>query len=260
MDNVPQGGTSDGGSDVLDTILGTSGDTDTTGTGGDQSQTAQGATTAQGPFRFANREYPNQAEAEKQFNKLYGKFSEGQGLNKSLVAKLKSDPNALRELAKDPEWADILGKLGIDFASREIDQRQARERAEGPQDWEQYRSEFDVERHQFRLEREQWNFEKRLGRDLKPEELREVYGIIENSPSLTMEQAYKLAFHDRLLKEAATKGTNGRTATPGINRPKPPPALGIGGEKLDLTKPLHKMTKAEQDAAFRADVREGLKR
>lgn len=257
MDNVPQGGTPDGGSDVLDTILGTSGDTDTAGTGQDQSQAAQGDKAAQGPFRFANREYPNQSEAEKAFNKIYGKFSDSQGLQKQLVNLLRRDPDALRELAKDPEWADTLAKLGIDAATRDVNERQERDRAEGPQDWDQYRSELDVERHQFRLEQEQWKFEKRLGRDLKPEELREVYGIIENSPSLTMEQAYKLAFHDKLLREAAAKGQNG-TGRPQIDRPKPPPALGIQGEKLDLSKPIHKMTKAEQDAAFRADVRAGL--
>lgn len=259
MDNVPQGGTSDGGGDVLDTILGTSGQSDTAGTGGGESQSAQGAASAQQgqTFRFANREYPNQSVAEKEFNKLYGKFSDSQGLQKQLVNLLRRDPNALRELVKDPEWADTLSKLGIDAASKDVSERQDRERAEGSQDWEQYRQEFDVERHQFRLEREQWQFEKKLGRDLSSDELREVYGLIENSPSLTMEQAYKLAYHDKLLKEAASKG-NGRPAP--SSRPKPPPALGITGEKLDLTKPLHKMTKQEQDAAFRADVRAGLAR
>lgn len=258
MPNDPTGGgTSDGGLDINSVLGISSPEGDGSGTGDDASQTAQGGSQTQGQtFKFANREYPNQAEAEKQFNKVYGRFSETQGLHKKLTELFKRDPDSLKQLARDPEWAEILGKMGIDAAAREVDERRTQEAQEGPQDWNELRDQISVERAQYGLEREQWKFEKRLGRDITDDEQKQILGIIENSPSLSFEQAYKLAFHDKLLKEAAAKA--GKSTPQNINRPRPPAALGLVGEKLNLQKPLSKMTKEEARQAFREDVRAGL--
>lgn len=250
------GGASDGGADILST-LGLTPQGDSSGTGDGQPGSAQAGDQSQGQtFKFANREYPNQAEAEKTFNKLYGRFSETQGLHKKLTELFRRDPSSLKELAKDPAWAEILGKMGIDAAAQEVDERRAQEDAEGPQDWNEVREQISVERAQYGLEREQWKFERKLGRDITDDEQKAILGIIENSPSLSFEQAYKLAFHDKLLKEAALKAQ--KSAPGNVNRPKPPAALGLQGEKLNLEKPIHKMTKEEQREAFRRDVRAGL--
>lgn len=258
MPNDPNGGgASDGGADILST-LGLSPQGDTSGTGDGQPGSAQAGDQSQGQtFKFANREYPNQAEAEKTFNKLYGRFSDTQGLQRKLVEQFKRDPAALKQLAQDPAWAEILGKMGIDAAAREVDERRTQEAQEGPQDWQEVREQISVERAQYGLEREQWKFERKLGRDLSKDEEKAILGIIETSPSLSFEQAYKLAFHDKLLKDAAAKAGRANPQS-GVNRPKPPAALGIQGEKLNLQKPIHKMTREEQREAFRQDVRAGL--
>ncbi len=259
MPNDPTGGgASDGGLDI-NTVLGISPSGDASGTGIDTSESAQEGGQTQGQtFKFANREYPNQAEAEKTFNKLYGRFSETQGLQKKLTELFKRDPDALRELARDPAWAEILGKMGIDAAAREVEERRNQETQEGPQDWNQLRDEISVERAQYGLEREQFKFEKKLGRDLSGDELKAVLGTIETSPSLSFEQAFKLSFHDKLLKDAAMKAGRPSQSAGNVNRPPPPKALGISGEKLNLSKPSHQMSKEEAREAFRADVRAGL--
>lgn len=244
---------SDGGFDI-NQILGTS-QGDTAGNQGDASGSAQGSNEVQSAgqkFKFAGRDWDSQEAADKEFRKVWGKYSDQNGLLNKLKSALGKNPNDIAQLAKDPAWAEILSKVGIEAAAQEVEERQSRESAERPQDWEEYRSQFDVERHQFRLEREQWGFEKRLGRDLKPDEVSAVWGIIEKAPSLTFEQAYKLAHHDRLLKEAALKSqtTGGR---PKVNRPAPTPSFAAG-RKLDLTKPISQMSKEEAREAMRRDI------
>lgn len=257
MNDNATGGTPDGGFDI-NSVLGTSPQGDTAGTGSDQSVSAQGEGTQAGTFKFGGKDYASQSDAEKAFNKLYGKFSEGQGLQKQLTQLLRRDPNALAELAQDPEWAEMLSKMGIDAASKEVSDRQNQERAEAPQNWDEYRQQWDVERHQFRLEQEQSKFEKKLGRDLAPDEARAVFDIIGNAPSLSIEQAYRLAFHDKLLKEAVAKATSGRSANTS-GRPKPPPSL-MPGSKLDMKKPIHLQNKDEARESMRADIREHFAR
>jgi len=244
---------SDGGFDI-NQVLGTSPAGETAGTQGDLSQAAQGSNEANQSgqkFKFGGRDWDSQEAADKEYRKILGKYGDQNGILNKLKSALK-DPNDIAQLSRDPAWAEILAKLGIQNAAQEIDERQAREQAASPKDWDSYRSEFDVERHQFRLEREQWRFEKQLGRDLKREELNAVWGVIESAPSLTFEQAYKLAHHDQLLKEAATKAQNPpRNAR--VNRPAPPPGL-VAGKKLDLSKPSHLQTKDEAREAMRRDI------
>ncbi len=254
-DGTGQGDTgSDGGFDI-NQVLGTS-PSDTAGTMGDGQDAAQGqeVQSTGAKFKFGGREWENQQAAEKEFGKVWGKYSDQNGILNKIKSALKN-PEDIKQLSRDPLWAEILGKLGVQTATREIDERRERESAEAPQDFQSLRDEVAVERATMRLEREKWGFERRLGRDVSQDEENAILAIIESSPSLTYEQAYKLAFHDKLLKEAATKAQgNGR---PGGPRPPPPPSF-IPGRKLNLKKPVGEMNREEAREDLRDFIREEL--
>ncbi len=158
-------------------------------------------------YKFGGRSYQSQQEAEKAHNQLYGKYSEQQQLFNKLKSALK-DPEAYRQFAQNPEWRDILGKLGVEEAEAEYEEAQAQESGGPaiqnlpPQLQEAYRQ-IQIDRETFKLDREEAGFEKKLGRPVSAEEHNAVMSIIAKADSLTYEQAFKLAFHDKPVKEAA---------------------------------------------------------
>ena len=255
---MPQGGeTPDGGFDIF-SILGTSGQSDTAGGSGvDVQKPAQGDTTQPGgsAFKFANKSWESQQKAEEFYNKLYGKHSEAQGLINKLKAALK-DPEDIAELAQDPEWADILAKLGIDVAAQNVDDREAADAAARPQTMQEFERRFATREATFDLKMERRDFEQSLGRKLAKDEENAILDIISDSPSLSYERAYKLAFHDKLMKEAIARGQT--ASRPKTGRPAPPPSL-LSGQKLDLKNPIHEMSKEAAREARREDIRAGLR-
>jgi hypothetical protein len=257
-DNANGGGTSDGGFDINE-VLGT------TPQGGESTEQVESQESAQGAqqsggqaFKFANRSWGSQADAEKHFNKIYGQFSEHQGLVNKLKQAFQRDPESIQALAQDPEWAEILEKMGIEAASGNANQKLQESQAQSPRDFQQFQQQFEVKSAQFDLKMEKFDFEQSLGRKLGKDEENAILDIIEKSPSLSYHQAYKLAFHDKLLKEAAMKAQK-PLSNPRGNRPPPPPGL-TAGVKLNLKKPISEMSKDEAREAMRNDVREMLGR
>lgn len=217
------GGTPDAGDSMdLDSILGTSPEMGETSQGLDGQLPGQGAgQQASQPYQFAGRSWKGgQREAEAAWNKIYGGFSERQGLVNALK---NADPETLAILAQDPKVAQILAKFGIQAAGEEFadDPRQAG----GDMSQEDIRHEIGVERRQNQILREEWGFERKLGRPLTERETQAVYKQLERSENLTYEEAYFLAHREQLLKrqaqgQAAAQGA----AAPGMSgRPKPPP-------------------------------------
>ena len=224
---------------------GTSADADTTEGGGSGTGTGQGSD----GFKFGGKSYADQKTAEAAHNKLYGKYSESQGLLKQLKDSL-SNPALFAKYSKDPAFAEILGKLGIQQAEedleREVDEEEA---GRGGMDIQSLHEQIKVDRASFSLEREETRFERKLGRDLSDDEHNAIVRIIGDAPSLTFEQAYKLAFHDKLMREAAEKSAGGGRPQNG-NRPRPTPP-GIPGTKLDLKKNIVDMNKEEWRQSIR---------
>lgn len=258
MNDTPQGGSApDGGLDLAG-LLGTSGQPETTnGSIGDVIAPAQGQQTQPGgtAFKFANRTWDSQQKAEEHFNKIYGKYTEHQGLLNKLKEALK-DPEDIAELAKDPAWADILAKLGIEAATESVDARLQDEASTRPQTFAEVEQRIATREAMFDLRMERWEFEQTLGRKLAKDEQNAILDILGGSPSLTYEQAYNLAFHDKILKDVREKAM--QTARPKTGRPAPPPSL-VSGQKLDLKKPVAQMSKEEAREAMREDIRAGMR-
>lgn len=258
-DNANGGGSSDGGFDINQVLDGSQTNDTLGGQQVDGQDSAQGGQQAPGgsAFKFASRSWENQQAAEKHFNKIYGQFADQQGLVNKLKQAFSRDPESIQALAQDPEWAEILEKMGIETATEQADKRVQESAAQGPQDFQQMQNQFALQSARFDLKMEKFDFETGLGRKLSKPEENAILDIIEKAPSLTYEQAYKLSNHDRLLKEAAMKA-QGQSRTQ-VNRPKPPPGM-IAGVKLDLKKPISQMSKEEAREAMRTDVREMLGR
>lgn len=227
----------------------TSGDTDTTGGTGAKGGLNQAPGGQSDGYKFGGRSYKTQQEAEQAHNKLYGKYSEQQSMLNQLKGALKN-PKLFAELSKDPAYAQILAKLGIQQAEEEMDaEAEEDEREAGEVSVQSLAQQIKMDRAQFSLEREESKFERKLGRDLKSDERDAILAMIGRAPELTYEEAYKLAFHEKLLKEAqARAGANGRGT---VNRP-PPTPLNIPGVKLDTKKAVGEMSKAE----FREHLRQ----
>lgn len=236
---------SDAELDIQSILTGTSSEEETTG---ETAQAGQG-TQAAAEFKFGGRSYKTQADAEKAHNTLYGKYAEQQGILNQLKAALK-DPAKAAALANDPQWAPIMAKLGIQQASEEIDREEQEDKLAGrdysklPPELQTFIYDQQVEAAGYKLDREEWAFERKLGRAVTDEEHNAVMRIIARAQDLTYEEAWKLANHDKLLKEAAqkanAKGANGNQP----NRPAPRPGF-VPGVKLDLKKSITDMSKAE---------------
>jgi len=254
MPGTNDAGASDAELDIQSLLSGTS-DTDTAGQEAAESELAQGAQAAD-VFKFGGRQYKSQEEAEKAHNTLYGKYSEQQGIVKRLK-QLLSDPKALQTLSRDPKWAPIIAKLGIQQAEEEAqaDEEVAGE-AEEEFDWstipeplqKAYRQ-MEVSQASIGLEREEWAFERKLGRPITDDEHNAVMRLIQKHDQLTYAEAWKLAFHDKMLKEAqAERGKASADKT----RPRPIPGIGMPGVKMDTKKRVEDMTGAE----FREHLRQ----
>ena len=203
-------------------------------------------------FKFAGREYKSQQDAEKNFKTMYGKFSETQGIVNTVKEALK-DPDLMEALAEDPKWASIFAKLGIETDTRGV--RDGREQ-EGQPDQEMH--EWRVEREVDRLEREEYRFERELGRPLNQEERLATLKIVSRANSLTFKEAWQLANHEKLLKEARqAQGQMQQGGKPRVNRPAPPPA-NVPGSPVNSRKPVNKMTDSEwkENLANDPDLRE----
>ena len=210
----------------LDSILGgTSGDTDTaSGAADGLSRQGDGSTGQSNAFRFAGRTWGGQKQAEAAWNKMYGGYSERQGLVNQLKNVAQNNPELAAQLAaSDPKLAAILAKLGIEAVeadSQDMDPRGGREQA-GMDD---IRHEIGVERHQNRILREEWAFERKLGRPITEAEQQAVYKQLERSESLTYDEAYFLAHRQQIMKQQAQSRAASGAATPDMSgRPKPPP-------------------------------------
>ncbi len=220
------GGTPDAGEGMdLDSLLGTSPSGETTGNDLRGSLSGQGDTTSQdmAAFKFAGRSWKGgQREAEGTFNKLYGKYSETQGIVNTLKKIAQEDPEFAATLAQDPRFEGILAKLGIENAEREfrgINRQQDRVSADD------FQRELGIERHQNRILREEWAFERRLGRPMTEREQQAVYKQIERSENLSYEEAYFLAHREQLMRSRAqgAAAQGGPVLPQNGNRPKPPP-------------------------------------
>ncbi len=219
-------GTPDAGDGMdLDALLGTSSGQ------GETTQDLRGGLPGQGDdpsaqnaaYKFAGRTWKGgQREAEGAWNKMYGKYSESQGLVNSLKQIVQQDPELAAQLAQDPRFSSILSKLGVEAAESEFrDGRQG-----GNVSQEDYTRELGIERHQNRILREEWGFERKLGRPMTEREQQAVYKQLERAENLTYEEAYFLAHREQLLKrQAQTAAGQGQGSVPQSmgGRPKPPP-------------------------------------
>lgn len=238
-----------GGTDDLMSILGgTSAGADPADNGGassggpsDEGQSAQ-------PFSFGGRSYASQKAAEQAHNALYGKFSDQQGILNKVKAALK-DPEALEVLSQNPQFSDILAKLGIEQSREEVEQEVAADPDAGfdwsqvPEPMQRAYEEMQVERTVNSLDREERGFERKLGRAITDEEHDAVCEIISKAGSLSFEQAFTLAFHQRMLKDAVSKAKSAA-------RPPSPARLGplasmLPGTKIDPKKRPEDMNSAE---------------
>ncbi len=242
--------------DIGSILGGTSGSPETTPTGGQPNANDQGDPAAQqsGQYKFGGRSYATQKAAEEAHNKLYGKFSEQQSLLNQMKEALKN-PSLMQKFRGDPSLETILSKLGVEEAEAAAEQAEAEADAKSggiPQGMEQYIHEWNTERATHQLEREEWAFERQLGRPIDPKERRSVMDLIAKHDSLTYAEAWKLAFHDKLLKDAATK----RQAQQGQAGGRPiPKALNVPGIKIDTKKPIE----AQSNEEFRESLREELR-
>lgn len=179
-------------------------------------------------FKFAGKEYKDQSAAEKSFQKLYGKYSENQNIINT-VKKALNNPDLMESLSEDPAWADIFAKLGIDMAVENAEKSgmEDEESSQNP-NMDRVYQEWQVEREEFRLEREQSKFEKKLGRDLSRDEQTAILRIISRASSLTFEEAWKLAMHDKLLAQQNQARAAANPQKPASNRPAPPPVRTPG--------------------------------
>ena len=180
-------------------------------------------------FKFAGKQYQDQAAAEKSFQKLYGKYSENQNIINT-VKKALNNPELMESLSEDPAWADIFAKLGIEQATENAERSGMMRDQQGQQTpkAEEIYHQWQVEREEFRLEREQSKFEKKLGRDLSPQEQNAVLKIISRASSLSFEEAWKLAMHDKLLAQQNKAQAAQVPQKPSSNRPAPPPVRTPG--------------------------------
>lgn len=251
MGDQNMGGDSGSEMDIQSILTGTSGSTDTTqgsGLGG----SSQSGSQSEGGYTFAGRTFKGgQKEAEAWANKVYGQSSEQKGIINWLKTKGLKDPELLSQLAQDPEWADTLAKLGIEVGAdatrgEDVDEN---EYAEGDDSPQAIMNQLKVDRAGFALEREEMAFERKLGRQVKEEEHNQVMGIIERAPSLSYAEAWKLAFHDRMLKEAHMKAQQGGQGSRRGNRP--PPIPGIPGTKVDPKKSITEMSPSEWRESLR---------
>ena len=223
-------------------------------TGGNEAG-AEGSNGSQEGFKFGGKSYSNVNELGQAANKLYGKYSEQQSMVNQLKEALK-DPKAFSHFSKDPKWSPILAKLGIQQATEDFD-RDLEEDAQGASEQtpQQLAQLIQVERATNQLEREEWRFERQLGRNITDEERRSVLQIIARASSLSYQEAWNLAFHDKMMKEAHAKAQ--AAGKPAGNRPPPLPP-GIPGMKLDTKKGVAQMSKAEWRENLRQDLPELL--
>jgi hypothetical protein len=215
-------------------------------------------------FKFAGKEYADRASAEKAWQKMYGKYSESQGIVNTIKKVALNNPELLESLSQDPAWAEILGKLGIERTLEEAQNdsrisQQDRSRG-GEVDQQKMLHEIRVQADVNNLNMEEWRLERRLGRELSLDEKRAVYSLIKQHDTLSMEQAYKLANHERLLKEARTTMQN-QPQRPQQNRPAPPPTR-MPGSQVETRKPINKMSPGEWKENLRSspEFRELLSR
>ena len=231
--------------DINAILTGGTPDTSDTTKGTDASAGGQGSDGS--PFKFGGRSYKTQQEAEQFQNKLYGKYSEGQALLNKLKEAL-TNPELFKRFSEDPEFAPILAKLGIQQAKEDLDKEVEEDtRSSGNMTMEQLQNEIRFDRQAFKLDREEAAFERTLKRELTDEEHNQVVTLIAKVPDLSFAQAWKLAMHDKLLKEATEKSTASRLQG---NRPRPTPP-GIPGTNLDLKKAVTEMNSAEWREAVR---------
>ena len=233
-------------SDITSILQGTSDSSETTqgagGATGDQTGSGEG----QSAFKFGGKTYASQKEAEEAHNKLYGKYSESQATFNKLKEALKN-PQLFQQLSKDPNLAPILAKMGIQAQEEELEEELeadefGNEQANLPPQLQKLAQQMKVDLAYNALDREKWSFERKLGRSMTPEESDSVMGIIAKADSLTVSEAWKLAFHDKLLKEAAEKAAAKNPQNGNRPRPLPP---GIPGAKLDLKKNIADMSRDE---------------
>lgn len=227
--------------------------------------------TQAGTVKLAGREYPSLEEASKAHGALYGKYAEGQQILNWFKERLKTDPGLMEKLAGDPKWSGIAAKLGMQAAIEDLQRRRSAGRGENAEEddqedeipvvdpaklppevrpmWdylERQRQEFAVWRELQQLRWEESEFEKELKRPLTADEKKAVYGLLERAQGLTVKEAWILANHERMLREAVAKAS--AKAAPNKSRegrPAPVPGVGIPGVPLDLKKDPLKMNPAE---------------
>jgi hypothetical protein len=241
------GGSPDAGDGMdLDQLLGgTSGDTETT-SGLQGGLPGQGADLSgqNAAFKFAGRSWKGgQREAEGAFNKVYGKYSESQGLINQLKQIAQTDPELAQQLMQNPQLAGILAKLGVEGAEQSIRGGNQRQESLSAED---YSRELKIERDQNRILREEWSFERKLGRPITEREQQAVYKQIERSENLTYEEAYFLAHREQILKRQAQAAAGQGQGLPmqGGSRPKPPPR-SMPGTPAPGKKSVSDMSEAE---------------
>lgn len=225
---------------MLDTSSQESGDQLTNGFQDDKGQGENLLKTSQGT---------QSAPQSQQEKLLAGKYKTVQDLEKGYLSQNKGyqqqsqrakqlesmlqNPKFADWAAKDPEMREALSKLGYEL--QEEDSRQDERQSGGAWNGDQNDPRFvaEVVRQESRMQWDQFRFEKKLGRDLSDQEIRNVKQQIVMAPRLTWEQAWKLTPH--FEKEMAAKHekelTAARGRSPVGNRPRPVVPGGIAGPK-----------------------------
>lgn len=251
--------------DIGSFLQGTSAEADTTGGAGAQGQPAtspegqlaQGQSQQQA-FTFGGRQFKSREEAEKTFNQLYGRHSENQGLLNAIRKGLQSgDPKILQALAQNRELAPILAKMGLQRAEDNLREEEPdredfeRQIEQLPAPLRQLHERLELRAARMELVDERRDFEEKLGRRVSGEELKATMAIIARAQELSFEEAWKLAHHDRLLREAHAKAQQTAARRPSAgNRPAPTNPF-VPGVKLDTKKPVAEMSRDEWREALR---------
>lgn len=198
-------------------------------------------------YRFANRTWKSQQEAEAAWNKVYGGYSEQRGLVNQLKEVARRDPELASALAaSDPKMAQILSKFGIEAATEEsgLDDPRGDGRSNGPS-WEEVQHEWGVMQKQGALNQELWDFEREMGRRLSAQERNGILKQIERAENLTVQEAYFLANRTQILRQQAQQNAASAGQAPQAGgRPKPPPR-SMPGTPAPGKKSVADMSEAE---------------
>lgn len=230
---------------------GTTGETDLVS---DQSEALQRKPETHGGSADKTQQQPEQ-DWKARFTELKKRYDPVAQKRNELEAILKN-PELLKFAKQNPQLSEALRKAGFSYADDVADEY---EREGVPTE------SFDPERNpmhrvaqlemSIEYDRQELAFERKLGRDLKPEEKQAVYAMIHKIPRLNIEQAYTLTpFFAKAQKEAEEKRLQeALKKLPAGKRPAPRDPFNAG-RNLDLKKDVRDMKDPAEIAAKLQDI------